>query len=243
MVIDEKLKQLVQQTTYLNQGDKDFILQKIPEMSALEKMRLRGSLTSGEVPQILQNLQLLRAKFQEKEQPQEKSNQNFLDKLTSKFNKPTKPQVVASSIFTKPDLLGTKTPLKPIRPKSDIQPLNSLTEIYHPAQLAFLHPNHLQFTNDNEARQALNSFSKKVEKIFDKIENVDVKRGFFMTFLQSTLFKAYINTALTAMKHQELTPRNAVLNLLYQIHQKYLNRQQFALAAEISHILRGVSGL
>lgn len=242
MIIDNTMIRLIEQTPYLNPADKNFLVETLPQMQPLEKMRLRSSLMAGELPSILQSLQIAKASFFEKQkQENPKKSNNFLNKVSSVLHPKIQPKIISKSILTDPKLLGSSAPqaIKDQNPK----PLVTLNDFYHPAQLSFLNSNHIGFGLDVNSEQILHDFLDKLTKVFDSIENVNLKRGYFMNFIQSPLFSSYINTAITALRHPELEPRNIALNLLNQINPNYLSNRQFQIAALISNHLRNLCGI
>ena len=255
--MEQEIYYLIQNIPYLNPGDKNFLWQIFPQLSPLDKMRLKNSLSSNEPPQVLQNVQLLKAKFLPKPalnqqpnqapannafQPQQKENNpNLLQKLGSAIFPEKKPEIVSPSVLINTEILGSKPP-EPIQ-NQNIPDLPSLNNFSHLSQLRYLTPNHVNFGINSSAEQLLQTFFHKLENMFDSIDNIDVKRGYFMNFIQSPLFSNYLNTALTAMKHPEIKPRKVVLNTLYQTNPVFLNSKQFELTSSLSNHLRNLVGL
>lgn len=246
---DQEIIQLIQNTNFLNPNDKGFLLESLKVLSPLEKIKLKSSLVSNNPPSILQNLQIIKAKiYQNSNQPnlrsqntqEESKKEGLLEKITSKLFPKKKPQIVAPSILNDPRYLGSNIP-RPIN--ENTVPLQRLDTFIHPAQLKFLHAGHVSFGLSTNNKQILKVFFDKTEEIFDGIENVDIKRGYFMNYIQSSLFNNYLNTALTGLKHEELKPRKVVLNMLHQINPNNLNINQFEIAAEITSHLRMLVGI
>jgi hypothetical protein len=242
MTIDNTLIELIQKTPYLNPTDKTFLLQTAPQMQPLEKMRLRSSLMAGQLPAILQSLQIAKASFFEKEKAQnpQKSN-NLLTKISSVFHQNPEPRIISKSILTDTKILGSSIPqaIKDQNPK----PLINLNDFYHPAQLSLLNNKHINFGLNINSQQILHGFLNKLTNVFDSIENINLKRNYFMNFMQSPLFSSYINTAVTALRHSELEPRNIALNLLNQINPNYLNNKQFQISSLICNHLRNLAAI
>lgn len=234
----QNLVELISNTTFLSQGDIQFLLERVKDMSALEKLKLQQSLVHNQAPAILQSLQLMRAKFFEGET---EKKPDLITKITSALipKKPKKP--VSTSILTQPYYLGSEPPLA-IKDTS-VSSLNSLNEFYHPFQLSFLNSSHINFSLNQNGDQITQSFLNKVDETFEKIESISVRRSYFMCFLQSPLFAAYMQTGLTALRHPELEPSKIILNLLYQINPSYLSNKQFSQAATISNHIRGLAGV
>lgn len=236
--MDTQLIQLINQTPFLSIGDKSFLSDRVIEMSPLEKLKLERSLISQRPPDILQNLQVIRAKFFQAEKPPE---EDVLGKITNAFAGKKTKQVIAKSLVTDVNLLGSNPP-QAVHGQA-VNPLISLEDFYHPAQLSMLDQNHINFSLNSNTEQIMQRFSNKIDEMFERIEDVNLKRAYLMNFLESKLFAKYINTALTALRHPELQPAKIILNLLFQINPEYLNSKQFSLAAVISNHLRNVCGL
>jgi hypothetical protein len=235
---DAVLIEAINQTPFLNPGDKSFLMEKVPQLSPLEKLRLRQSLGAGMAPPVLQQLQIMRARFYQEEAPKKP------DPITQVLNNilPPKPKrILSQSILTQPALLGAPAP-QAIRDDS-IGQLKTLNDYYHPAQLNQLRSQHITFGINDNADQIMHSFLTKLTQTLEKTDNINVRRGYFMSFLQSSLFSSYLNTGLTALRHPELEPPKIILNLLYQINNNYLNNKQFQHAAKVCGHLRSLCGI
>jgi hypothetical protein len=236
--MDQHVIDLISKTPFLSPGDKSFLIEKIGQMNALDKLKLQQSLTHGQPPDILQSLQLIRAKFFDSEKPKE---QDLISRVASAILPKKQPKVVSTSILTQSQILGTSAPQAITG--ENVRPLDNLVEFYHPGQLSLLAARHVTFGINENPDQSVQNFLRNLDKIFDKINDVNVRRGYFMNFIQSPLFGSYINTGLTALRHPELQPPNIILNLLYQINPNYLNNRQFSQASIISNHLRGLCGI
>jgi hypothetical protein len=235
---DPQLIELINKTPFLSQGDKNFLIDKLPQLSALEKLKLRQSLSAGMAPPILQQLQLMRAKFFEKEAPKAP------DPITKVLNNimPQKPKkILNTSILTQPNLLGGPIP-QAIRGEKAVE-FRSLAEFSSPAQLGLLNSSHVSFNINDNVEQIIQNFLQKLTQMFNQIDNVNLRRSYFMNFVQSPLFSSYLNTGLTALRHPELEPSKIILNLLYQIDPHYLNTKQFQHTSVICHHLRTLCGI
>lgn len=257
---DLEILQLIQGTKFLNPNDKHFLSQSLSALSPLEKIRLKSALTSNNPLAILQNLQMVKAKIynnpnqpslnanttagswsnNQSQSPEKNKKKNLLEKLSAKLFPEKKPEIISPSILTDLRYLGSNTP-KIIRGNST--PLKRLDEFSHPSQLSYLSVSHVNFGLSSNNKQILNVFFERTEDVFDEIESVDLKRGYFMNYIQSSLFNNYLKTALTALKHQELQPRKVVLNMMHQINSNNLNTTQFESAAEITNHLRSLVGI
>lgn len=236
--MEEQLLQLVNQTQFLSPSDKSFLLERLPEMNDLEKLRLRGALLGGHAPDILQSLQLMRAKFFSKEIPKKP---DILDKISNAFSGKKTNQIISHSILTQATVLGSNPPLAIHGEK--IAQLQNLAEFNQPGQLSMLNSQHITLGLNANVEQVIQNFLEKLTVIFNGIDNINLKRSYFMNFVESPLFVSYINTALTALRHPELQPPKIILNLLYQINPQYLNNKQFQFAAVISNHLRNLCGI
>jgi hypothetical protein len=234
MSTDASLISLVLSTPFLSPGDKSFIQENLPNMTALEKLKLKQSLLTWQAPAILEQLQIIRAKFYEKEIPKKP------DPITQVVHNifPPKPKKVLSvSVMNQPGYLGAPIP-QPARDQAP--PMYTLTEYNHPAQLATLHSQLISFNLNDNSEQIMQNFLQSLSASFDKIDNIQVRRGYFMSYMRSPLFSAYLNTGMTALRHPELEPAKIILNLLYQIDSKYLNNKQFKYVAMITNHLRNL---
>lgn len=236
--MDKQLQALIQNTPHLSAGDKSFLLEKIVMMSPLDKLKLRQSIETGVAPSILQQLQLTRAKFFDQEIPKP------IDAITKVINSvmPPKPKkVISFSVLSQPNLLGGPVPQAVTTDK--VSTIQNLSQFNNPAQLSQLHPSHISFNINDNADQTIQSFLNQLDNVFEKIPSLNIRRCYFMNYLQSPLFSGYLNTGLTALRHPELEPAKIILNLLYQIDPNYLNTNQFVQAAKISNHLRGLCGI
>jgi len=236
--MDQQLITLVNQTQFLSPGDKSFLLERISEMNSLEKLRLRGALLGGHAPDILQSLQLMRAKFFSKELPKKP---DLLSRISNAFSGKKENQIVAHSILTQSTILGSNPP-QAIR-EPNLTPLQNLSQFSHPGQLSMLSSSHVTLGLNANTEQIIQNFLEKLTQIFNQLDNINLKRSYFMNFVESPLFVSYINTALTALRHPELQPPKIILNLLFQINPQYLNNKQFQFAAVISNHLRNLCGI
>ena len=235
--MDQNLTELIQNSSFLATGDKDFLISMLAKMTPIEKLKLKHNLTSGQIPEVLQLLQITRAKFFESEKP---PDPDLISKITQKIFRPEKPKPVSTSILAQQFLLGAP-PVQPII-HPNVQPLRNLSEFNSLDQLYLLSNEHFLPGVPNW-EQIFNGFLGRLEDLFEQVGNVQNQRSYFMTFLQSPLFGNYINTGLTALRHPELQPTNVILNTLYQIDSKNLNKNQFKTAATLCNHLRGLCSL
>ncbi len=174
---------------------------------------------------------------------EQKSEQKsgIFNQITSLFNKEKAPEIISPSILSQPQLLGTSA-IQPMHQES-VDALQKLTEFKHPAQLAMLTSTHVSFGMDQSGDQIIKNFMDISSDIFSQIEDINIRRAYFMNFLRSQLFSSYISSAVTAMKHPELQPRKIVLNTLNQANPQFLNNKQVGITATISNHLRNLCGL
>jgi hypothetical protein len=236
--MDQQLLLLINQTQFLSPSDKSFLAERLNEMNALEKLRLRGALLGGHAPDILQSLQLMRAKFFSKELPKKP---DLLTRISNAFTGKKENQIIAHSILTQSTILGSNPPTA-IHDKS-LPLLQNLADFSSPGQLSMLNSSHVTLGLNVNTEQIIQNFLEKLTTIFNQLDNINLKRSYFMNFVESPLFVSYINTALTALRHPELQPPKIILNLLYQINPQYLNNKQFQFAAVISNHLRNICGI
>jgi hypothetical protein len=237
--VDTEIIDSISQSTHLNDGDKNYLLELLPKLSPIEKLKLKHSLLSGSAPSILINLQSIRKKFQEGEAPKPV---NPISKALSTLFKPASPQIVSNSFLNQPVLLGGVIPHLPTS-IGVIETLNKIGDITSLDQLKTLNPSHVNFTLYENIEYELQNFYHKTTQLFEKINDINERRNYFLNFLSSPLFKAYINTGLTALRHPELQPTSIILNTMYQIDPKYLNGSQFKTTSNISGSLRALVGL
>jgi hypothetical protein len=238
-VPDIEILDLISKSTHLTDGDKSYLAEQVTKLSPIEKLKLKHSLISGSAPSILINLESIRKKFFVSETP--KPVNPISNAITSLF-KPKVSTIVSNSFLNQPVLLGGKIPhLPPVN--SSIKPLNKLSEINSLDQLKILTPDLVNFTLYENIEYELQNFYHKTTELFEKINSIESRRNYFLNFLSSPLFKAYINTGLTALRHPELQPSSIILNTMYQIDSKYLNNSQFKTTSNISGSLRALVGL
>jgi len=222
-------------------NEKQYLLERLTQMDMLERFKLKRSLQTGQYPEALKSFHLLRENFvnlETKSLVQEKKD--FLQQLKDLVGgRKSDKKVVSYSILTQPALLGTPIP-KPVQDDT-VKPLSKLSDFYHPVQLSYLDVSHITVgLTDQNRTQVFNNFFERLEQIFSKISDINWRRRYFICYLQSPLFSSYLNTGLTVLRHSELQPPQAALNLLSQIDPSYLNRQQFIDAANITNYIRNL---
>jgi hypothetical protein len=227
------LVQLINQSTSLSLRDKEFLVASVPTLDRLENLRLRQNLTAGNTPVMLQQLELIKQKYNQAQQ--QESRPDPISKIVERFIPKKEKLPVSISFFAKPYVLGSTAPQAV---QSQVQVPSTLQEITDPAQLRYLNQGLIEQLSQSGSEQKLNEFLANLASMFQRIDDIGMRRNYFMTYMQSSLFTAYIGSGLTALKHEELKPRKISLNLLYQIDPKYLNTRQFKTAAVITNQLR-----
>jgi len=235
--MDTELQTLITQTPLLSPADKNFLMAVGSSISPLDKLKLKQALTAGLADSVRQYVQSMQQKFNQNDQTQPQQTgiaARFIQQNKSK-------DILSKSILSQPNILGANPP-QPVQIQN-IPPLKLLTNFSHPGQLALLLPEHVTFDLNQNAEQSIQNFLNKLDTVMHSVEDINQRRGFFMNFMKSPLFSAYVNTGLTALRHPELEPAKIILNLLHQINPNYLTNKQFQYAAIISNHLRGVCAL
>lgn len=122
-----------------------------------------------------------------------------------------------------------------------IKTADKLTSLHTITSLDQLHQisiKHIDFGLDDNAEQQIQLFFQEIKKLFLAVDDIEVKRSYLLTFLQSPLFGAYLNTGLTALQHPEIKPSAIILNTLHKNNEQYLSKKQFQYAALITGQIR-----
>jgi hypothetical protein len=164
----------------------------------------------------------------------------LLNKIQNVFGKKD-PSPVTQSIMTQPQILGGPA-VQPVR-NQQVSALYRLEDFSHPAQLSQLQARHISFDINTNGDQVIQKFLEYLSDMFDSISSNTMRRSYYMNFLESPLFSAYMSSAITALKRDELQPRSIALNLLNQVNGQFLNLKQFTHTAQISNHLRNLCGL
>jgi len=237
--MDTELQTLIQQTPLLQPDDKNFLIAVAGSISPLDKLKLKQALTAGLADFAQQYVQSMRQQFNQTQESRQQQNTGLTARFAPQQNTPQ--QILSQSILSQPNILGANPPQA--IPGQNVPSLKSLSMFSHPGQLSFLHPEHVTFPIDQNAEQSMQNFLKKMDQVMLAIEDINQRRGYFMNFMKSPLFSAYVNTGLTALRHPELEPAKIILNLLHQINPNYLTNKQFQYAAVVSNHLRGLCAL
>ena len=236
-MFDQEIIELVHETTILNQNDKGFLLETLPRLAPLEKFKLRTALNSDQSKAILSSVQLLKLKYP----VQPKVQSGLFGKLSQLINPPKPQKLVSMSILSQPAVIGTDMPM-PIS-SNNIVSFETVDKLDDLLQLNILNQNHLKIGSIDQEEIVLQKFLNKLDDLFDKIPDINIKRSFFASFVNSPLFVSYLNSGLTAMRHPELEPRDVVLNTLHSVNDNYLNNRTFEMASIITNHLRHLSGI
>jgi hypothetical protein len=228
----QEIIDLIHKSSILNPGDKEFMLEVIEEISPLERLKLEGSLISNTAPDLLKTINTMRANFFKQETV---PKPDFLTKMVQKISPPAVKTILSHSILNQPAYLGGRLPQPFKAPHVNFR---SLMDFHNLAQLNSITPFHVTFNLNDNSEQVIIQFYQKLDHLFEPILDVNVRRAYFMMFLQSPLYGCYMDTGMTALRHPEITPASIILNRLHQIHPKYLNTKQFQLASKICAHLR-----
>lgn len=236
---DQTIVELIQKSPILMGPEKNYLIDKVPAMGPLDKLKTKKNLMMNTTPELILEFRKTREKFIENEKKgQAEANQDQSNKFFQAKPKPKK--VISHSILGNPGFLGGPSP----RPKS--QPFlqtKTLNDIKNPNQLNSLIPPHVSFSINENSKQMVRIFVDKITGQIKSLQSPNEKRNYLALYLQSPLYRAYINTGLTALKHPEIKPANTILNTIQKIDRRFLNRKQFELASEITQAIRTSCGL
>ena len=239
--IPSRLQLLITQSGFISDTDKGFLISKIPEMNPLDKLQLEQNLLSGMVPESLQQIARMRQLFMKTEGP--KRAPDPISKFIQTVAPPAPKVLLSQSILLKPNMSGTPAPT-PYVPNPAPAVIPNLSQFNNINQLIVLNPAHLTFGVNDPVDQIINDFLKKLDAMFAALPDMVTKRSYLMTFMQSMLFRIYLSTGETALRHPELQPRAIALNQMYQIdNRKYLNKNQFQYTSRIVSHLRALCAL
>lgn len=235
---DQSLSDLIRDSALLLDFEKAYLLEKLPELGPLDKLKSKQALLSNTTPEVILRFRRMRQNFIEREKENHRKN---LEPQRGFFNQAPKPKQPAThSLLVNPLHLGTPSPRPPGGPRENLSTLANFTRL---TQLGSLNPTHVVFEPEQNAKQQINRFIETLEAEFEKIPDPLSKRNYFVLFFQSPLFQAYLHSGLTALKHPEIKPRASVLNIMQRIDPRFLNRTQFEATAQITHGLRTLTGL
>jgi hypothetical protein len=228
----QEIIDLIQNSSALNMGDKEFMIGMLDQLTPLERLKLEGSLISNTAPELLNTINAMRANFFKQETA---PKPDFITKMVQKISPPINRKILSHSILNQPAYLGGQLPQPYKAPHINIQ---SLVEFNNLAELNSLIPHHVVFNLNDNSEQIITQFYQKLDHLFEPILDINVRRAYFMMFLQSPLYACYMDTGMTALRHPEILPSSIILNRLQQIHPKYLNTKQFQIASKICAHLR-----
>lgn len=240
------LTELLKNTGALKDHEKDFLISRIGKFDHLDKFKIKRFLMIDDQVAIKDTYKVIRDKFlkQEATSSSEVAIPGVTN-VTDAARNIAKKMVTrdASGVPISASLLGNITYLGgviPNPPQVKGKTLDSLEYFSSLDQLSQLDRNHVTFSLDENTAVILQSFLKKITSLFESIDDVTKKRGYFRLFMRSALFNAYLNTGITALRHTEIQPRKVVLNLIYQTDPTYLNAKQFEHTSTISAYLKAL---
>jgi hypothetical protein len=242
---DGVILDLLKKNTFFQPHEKEFLSSRIASFDHLDKFKLKRYLIIDDQEILRATYKLIREKVlvQETEQNYQKTqnSSNITKDILDKINaRPDTKKPISISLLANQEYLGG---VLPETPQVRGQHLDSLVHLNSLDQLAQLDSSHVTFSLDDNAPLIMQNLFKKLSQLFDRIEDVNLKRGYFRLFMRSELFNAYLNTGITALRHTEIQPRKLVLNLIFQIDPGYLNAKQFEYTASISDVLKNLADL
>jgi hypothetical protein len=231
---DVQLIEAIKSTAIFQPQEKEFLITRIAKCDHLDKFKLKRYLMINDEKTVRETYRIIRDKILREEKDQEYTQANLnknnkaklvLDKFAPRVVKDKDP--VSTSILSSIDYLGHEIPQPP---QLRGQPFKLLEHFSSLAQLSLLESSHVTFTLDDN----------RLTSLFDKLDNINEKRGYFRLFMRSSLFNSYLNTGITALRHTEIQPRKIALNLIYQTDPIYLNSNQFEYTSIISEHLKNL---
>jgi hypothetical protein len=236
-MFDQEIIELTKGTGILNANDKTYLADILPRLTQLEKFKLKTALSSEQIKVILSNVQLLKIKYP----PEQKQPSGIMGKISQLIHPPKPQKLVAMSILSQPAVIGTVMPMPITSNKTEtFKLIDNFSDLL---QLNILSQNNLQIGSTDQEELSLQRFLNKLDELFEQINDINIKRSFFASYIQSPLFISYLNTGLTAMRHPEIEPREVILNTLHKVNQNYLNNKTFEMASIITNHLRHLSGI
>jgi hypothetical protein len=235
---DQDLIDLINTTSVVNNADKDFLFANFGRITSLEKFKLKNGLDVNNTKDVLVFLQLLKLKFPT---PKEEKSNSIFDKINQFINPTPEELPVSLSILTKASEIGSQVP-RPQVPTHAIS-LNDINNFEVLEQLLILNPDHLYVVHEDQKEVVMQRFLQKLDSLFSNLLEINSKRNWLATYLQSPLFLSYMNTGITAMKNPEIEPRRIILDTLHQANNTYLNGNQFEMASIITNHIRHLSGI
>lgn len=238
---DQNIIDLIQKSPFLMDPEKQYLIEKVPVMGPLDKLKTKKSLMGNTTPDLILEFRNTRAKFIENERRMnpEPPDPNSLQARVFGVKPPQK-VILSHSILGQPQFLGTPAPRpQPIPPIRSTK-FEEITELFH---LNSLTPDHVTFSINDNGEQIVRNFLIELEQKMVLLENPYQKRNVFALFLASPLFKLYLNTGITALKHPEIKPKNTILNTMQKIDRRFLNRSQFEYTSMLTSGIRTMVGL
>jgi hypothetical protein len=240
---DDMLIEAIKSTVIFQEQEKEFLLTRITKFDHLDKFKLKRYLLINDEKTVRETYRIIRDKIlreeKEKEYLAQTSTNNAASKVVNKFApKADRPQTpVSFSILSDTKYLGHDIPEPP---QVRGEPFRSLESFGNLDQLSLLESSHVTFSLDDNVALIMQKFINRLTSLFDDIDDLILKRSYFRLFMRSSLFNAYLNTGITALRHTEIQPRKIALNLIYQTDPIYLNSNQFEYASTISSHLKSL---
>lgn len=242
---NDMLKEVLEQTTALQESEKQFILSKLDKFDHLDKFKLKRFITINDEKNVKETFRAIRDKiireeksveFLAQQQSIKRGAGGVLDKLTTKQALPN--TQVSSSLLIDPKFLGHEVNRPP---EVRGQPFRNIDDFSSLDQLNLLETSHVTFSLDDNSGLIMQKFFEKLTSYFEDEEKVEIRRSYFRLFMRSSLFNSYLNTGITALRHTEIQPRKIALNLIYQTDPIYLNISQFEFTSRITKILKSLA--
>jgi hypothetical protein len=230
----QNIIELINSSINLAPNEKEFLISKLDEIKALDRLKVQKDLQAGLRPELLESLLILRNQFIKKEAP---PKPDLFSKIAQAINPPKPKKILSSTVINNTTYLGSNPP-NPVQAQQINLP--SIEQFSDLSQLNSLVPSLVTFEINDNSEQKLLQYFQKLDDLFLNAHDINQKRSYFMNYLQSPLYLAYMDTGLTALRHPEITPSNIILNRLQQIDPKYLNTKQFQTAAKITGHIRSL---
>lgn len=237
-MFDQEILANLKTTTAINSEDKFFLGEILTRLTPLEKFKLRTALNSDQTNSLLTFIQLVKLKFPQQSKPKQTG---LLGKINQLINPPKIQKIVSPSILSQPNAIGGPIPTAP--QFASIPIFDKTDNFTSLSQLQTLNVSHLINSTEDQEDLALQKFLKRLDVMFDKVSDTQLKRGYLASYLQSPIFSAYLNTGMTALKHPEIEPRETILNTLHTANNNYLNKKKFEITSIITNHIRHLCGV
>jgi hypothetical protein len=230
----QQITELINNSVNLAPNEKEFLISKLDEIKPLDRLKVQKDLQAGIRPELLESLLILRNQFIKKEAP---PKPDLFSKIAQVINPPKPKKVLSSTVINNTTYLGANPPTPVQSQQINLSNIEQFSDL---SQLNSLVPNLVIFEINENGEQKILQFFQKLDDLFLNAHDINQKRSYFMNYLQSPLYLAYMDTGLTALRHPEITPSSIILNRLQQIDTKYLNMRQFQTTARITGHIRSL---